>query len=326
MTGPERAVIAFAGENHGHWIDRMERLALSLHGSRPSDDDTVTTALVVDGLDEPHRSTLDLLGCDVRAVDPVHAEHRYMNKLRILEVPEIGQADGVLALDCDLVVAGDPLPEIDRDVICAQLTSGSSLPDQLWSQIHEALGLPEPSRTYRDVTSGRRGYPYFNSGVLWIPRAHALPVRSEWMRAGLELADLVDDIDGLATNIGYLDQIAFSIAMLRLDQRPRQLPLALNLPTGGFRWGSRPDVERPMILHYHANVDGDGFLRVPNHPVLRAEIDSFNRAWAAHRGVAYRRPRRQTLKKRLIRESLTTRRLLRFASRVRLASTAGRSR
>lgn len=326
MRGPERAVIAFAGENHGHWIDRMERLALSLHDSRPSGDSTLTAALVVDGLDEPHRSALALLGCDVRAVDPVHAEHRYMNKLRILEVPEIGQADGVLALDCDLVVVGDPLPALDADVICAQLTSGSSLSDRLWSDIHEALGLPEPQRTYRDVDSGRRRYPYFNSGVLWIPRALVEPVRSEWIRAGLELAGLVDDIDELASNVGYLDQIAFSVAMVRLDQCPRQLPLSLNCPTGGFRWGSRPDLEPPMILHYHANVDRDGFLRVPNHPVLRDEIDAFNRSWAAQRSVAYRGPRRQTLKKRLIRESLTTRRLLRLASRARHAMAGGRLR
>lgn len=311
----DRAVVSFVTEPHGEWIERSERLAMTLADSVPPSVSRVV--LVVDGLEGAARRRLEALGCTVRSTSAVDPSLRFLNKLRMLELREIDDTDGVLCLDCDVVVLGDPLPLIDRRRINAYVEQGTNLSDGLWSRVHDRCGLPPPVRGLRDELTGQPRYPYFNTGVLWVPAHLNEPLRAAWTTASRELIEMSTSDHELCARRGLIDQIAFSVAILRLEAAVATLPLALNCPTGGFRWGARPALQRPLILHYHRNVDDRGFLRVPNHPLLRREIDGINRRWSEHRGIAYTGAQRQPLKKRLIRGSRITQRILQSLSQAR---------
>src|SRR5262249_8795344 len=67
----------------------------------------------------------------------------------------------------------------------------------------------------------------------------------------------------------------------------RALPIALNYPTHLPVHPNAVDGSPPAILHYHRDLDDDGFLLRPCDDAAAEAADRFNRLRAERFGVAY---------------------------------------
>ena len=61
-------------------------------------------------------------------------------------------------------------------------------PPQCWRDLFAALDIPEPSRSLVTTSTAQVTYPYYNSGVLFVPRARCDQLLESWTRAGVRRA------------------------------------------------------------------------------------------------------------------------------------------
>jgi hypothetical protein len=105
-----------------------------------------------------------------------------------------------------------------------------------------------------------------------------------WRRYNLELAR---DPDVLGACAVHCNQASLSLALAAHPVPFREAPLSLNFPL------HLTDLEAPeamlatdpAILHYHQEVDADGFLLASPYPLAQARIEAFNRRFAEERRV-----------------------------------------
>jgi hypothetical protein len=121
----------------------------------------------------------------------------------------------------------------------------------------------------------------------------------------------------LASQRGYVDQLALAVAVQKEDFPIEPLPRHLNCFTGGFLYGRAPALCEPFILHYHAHRDANGFLRRSGSALVDSQIHRFNQDRAAALGLRYERPARREFVQWMLRRSPWTRRTVKAASRLR---------
>ncbi len=163
--------------------------------------------------------------------EPLRANQgRFQNKLRGLEIP--GRTPTVLLLDADIVVLADPseLGRLGR-VIAVDPTRRQKLPEANWTSLFTARGVEPPTHRVVD-TLGRTRFPYYNSGVIYLPRDCGL--RETWEQDMRAIAELFSGSDRVASMLGRNDQWGLAVSLERF--RRQGTPVVL-LPRGfHVRW------------------------------------------------------------------------------------------
>jgi hypothetical protein len=151
---------------------------------------------------------------------------------------------------------------------------------------------------------GDRVHPYWNSGVMFVPRRLCRPLREAWgeyIPRYLDLAATDPEIGAFRPK----DQVPLSLALAATGIEVRPMGGHLNLtttqvsrrPAAGHPWGP------PFVLHYHRCIDGDGFVTASPDPEVNALLETFNRVRAEALGLAYggleALSRRDVLRRRL---------------------------
>jgi hypothetical protein len=152
-------------------------------------------------------------------------EGPYANKLRGLEVT--GHTPSVLLLDADIVVLADPseLGRLGR-VIAVAHGKALKIPEAPWTRMFAARGVEPP--THRVVDGlGRSRQPYYNGGVVYLPRDCGL--RESWEQDMRAIAELFPASDPFAAKARRTDQFGLAVALERL--RCQGTPVVL-LPGG----------------------------------------------------------------------------------------------
>jgi hypothetical protein len=246
------------------------------------------------------------LGVEVRVVPDVEARFRFANKLAMLrEEPEGTQV--LVAIDSDVVVAGDFSAYLDPDVVQAKQPDGDLLTLELWRELFDHFGLELPPERY--ATSVRPGWThaYFNTGVLLIPGTSLQPLYERWLhyvRAMVDEPDalpavvehmrpLVPHYEGATAHelepLFYAEQWGLALALRELRLPYAALPLALNFPTiyedeqrpGEYlRERFTPVTTTPLLLHHHHRTDGG--LRPTGYRAPDATIARVNERLFGH--------------------------------------------
>ena len=111
--GQIRVLGACVAENHPHFAVRVENLLISWRTMGGRLSDAPFRVHVVDDISDDFRRRVTRLGADVRLVPRLSLDAFNLgNKLRMLEVDEADDFDVLLAIDCDVVLVGDPLEHI----------------------------------------------------------------------------------------------------------------------------------------------------------------------------------------------------------------------
>lgn len=287
MTTMKPVLISCVGENRSEWFLGMENLVLSIRRFGGTLAEAPFVANVVGGANPEFVDRMKHLDAEVRVVEPVDRRRPSSNKLRMLELPDTHDFEVLIALDCDVVVIGDLASEVKPGALRAVPAGRDVTTAQTWQNLYRAIGIDPPDKDCLTVVSGQRTYPYFNSGVMFVPREVCSPLLEQWRRhldwiLGPGLAEL-----GL-TRLRK-DQIPLAAALASAGLRIDPLPVNCNLsvtaaqPARAFRhqWGP------PFVLHYHKLISDDGFLLPSPNPRINPLLNQFNRMRADELGLAY---------------------------------------
>ena len=282
-----KPIICCVTENRPSWFTKVLNLVLSVRAFGGAASDAEIVVCVVETCDPGFRSSLQRLGAQVRVVQPVDDVIRYANKLRMFELQDIDY-DVLLALDCDTIVVGDPSPFLNGDALRLKPVDRNYLSDDQWTRVYRAAGLGMPAKTYLSTSDGDQIPPYFNSGVVIVPARDAARLADLWRRYVFEIKDVYERDRDIAVWRRFNDQFALSCAVLEGGFGVDPLPISMNFPTHvrihPSMMGSLSEV---AIIHYHSDLDEDGFVLASRFGGLNEHIDRFNRERSETLGIPY---------------------------------------
>jgi hypothetical protein len=287
VTGT-RFLLACVAEDRPEFHRRVEMLvgsARELGGSLAASPIVVN---MVASADPSFVERVRELDAEVRIVPPCDVSgQRHANKLRMLE--DYGEDfDILLALDCDVAIAGDVSQHVDGDAINVVPADIDPLTDRQWRALLAGLGLDAGARSARATATGRAMYPYFNSGVLAVPCGLRAELLAAWRTALADVAQLWQHSPRTMPSAKrfYADQYALMAALRRGLPWIAASP-ALNFATHVPLHGPTVAKLSPAVLHYHAELDERGFLLRPRCPVAQDAAERINRSHARSRGIPY---------------------------------------
>ncbi|MCG8605449.1 hypothetical protein MJD09_10680, partial [bacterium] len=157
------------------------------------------------------------------------------NKLRGLEIDI--QTDRLLLLDVDVLVLSDPsgLSSLDTGIAAAP-ANAPKVPWHYWKRIYSELEIEPPTERIASLSGELGGRPlgnkakeseritemsimppYYNSGVLFLPRDCDL--RILWEKYTSKIAELFEDGDSNSRSVRQSDQAGLAIAFEFLKRR-----------------------------------------------------------------------------------------------------------
>lgn len=257
------------------------------------------------------------LGVEVRVREPVIERFRMANKLRMFDPAENDGTTVLVALDSDVVVAGDFSEYLDAEVVQARQVDGDHLTFALWRRIAGLFGMEVPAlRLPTTLAPGRWTHAYFNGGVILAPGALLADVHARWLRfieeileRRAELADVVEHMRGRVPAyhdaaadpelrpLIFAEQWAFSLAVQDLGAPFAVLPLAMNFPVAYrdedvrgryLRDRFAPHGVAPLLLHHHHSANAGALPRTGYREPDRVirEVNVFLRGRRAARAPA----------------------------------------
>jgi len=322
-----RLVVSCVAENRPDWHARAYNLALSSL-TVCSGSATRFVAHFVDGVDPAARQRIESLGAEVRVVDRVDRRSPYLNKLRMLELGSAGDFDVLAALDCDTIIVRDLQPHLSLDSVGAKPADIDRLTPEQWRRLYDALGLARPTGSFIATSSGQRMGPYFNSGVLLIPRAYCASLLAAWTEMSDRILAVYRQYPTIVPQQWrfHLDQYSLACALAAAAIPVRALPSELNYPVHVSVSPAARGAIDPVILHYHKNVTPDGFLTRSRDKTLNPYLHAFNLQRAAALDIGYAALPRLPVKTRVRRTLHRGRRIVRTAAegaRSRIPARAG---
>ncbi len=289
-----RVLLACVGEDTPPFHARIEDLVASARALGGALADAPVVVSTVGSADPAFERRLEALDAEVRVVERVLDDGApHANKLRMLELASRGDFDILLAVDCDVAVAADPTPLVSSDAVAVVPADTDPLSERQWRRLLAGLDLDLRERTVNASTTGRPMYPYFNSGVVAVPRELCADLLGSWREALERLERLWRRQPAVIPRAKrfFADQYALMAALQRVPWL--QASRELNFPTHVELEENTVSGLRPALLHYHGALDSLGFLLMPRSAVAAEAADRVNRERALRRGLSYpglRRP------------------------------------
>lgn len=276
------------GENSSNWFTGIQNLALSLRRLPGPLAEARMVAHFVGGVEPPFVEGLERLGVITRVVEPMPGAGP-ANKLRMFEPGPEDEFDLLVALDCDVIVSRDFTDLLTAEAIGVKAVDFDRLKQRDWRKLCAAADIDAGhDAELRATTTGRATPPYFNSGVIIVPRDLCPRLREAWMQSYEWLrARLAEDPHLLPRHLHWFgEQISLALGIRAADLPWEELPAGMNFPTH-VRGRADESLEgsAPYVLHYHGQIDPQGFLIPPAGGPARAQIEKFNGERAAYLGL-----------------------------------------
>ena len=285
----EEIVVGCVAENLPRYLAQARRLARSLRWFGGALAQARMLVCVIEEIGRRDRAALESAGAEVRVIGGFDHRNPPANKLGFFAEALATGARGLLMLDCDTAVVGDPLPHLVGGALQAKIADVPSVTPEAFARLFRHFGLPLPRQRYRTTLRGEPTILYCNSGVVFMTSEVAreiVPVWRDWNRR------ILDALDLLGPCAHHCHQASLSLALAAHPVPYAEAPAALNFPLH-MKPQPAPAVlldSDPAILHYHDEVDADGRLLPCPYPRAQARIEQLNRrlreADAAEDGAA----------------------------------------
>ncbi len=237
--------------------------------------------------EEPDSSIKEILKnlqVQIRIVDPVDNRQSFGNKIRILEEGIKEDVDVIVMLDTDVVIARDFSQFLGTQKIMIKPEDSDPFTLSDWQALFDLFKLQLPPERFQTSCSGQETIPYFNGGVMIIPKLHASELFEHWKYF---LKQLLDKQNTLPKNFSenphdnkqprFFDQIAFSLALVKTKLPYEVLPLSMNYPYSGTVQNSEhPETLDPFIIHHHHCILENGELMLSPYRLINNKIDTIN--------------------------------------------------
>jgi len=283
-------LVSCVAENSDRWYLEAHNLVLSIRRFGGSLSEAPIVVNFVDDVEPRFVSGLAELSAEVRVVPRFDPRTPASNKLRMLELAGTHEFDVLLAIDTDTLVVGDVSRYADGDAVAIKPENRDPYPAQCWRDLFAVLDIAEPSRSLVTTSTAQVTYPYYNSGVLFVPRARCDQLLASWTRRVFDVLDLYERRPDIvpAAQRHWTNQLALALAVIGDEVPVAPLPVAANLSTTVV---VHPlfahEVTPPFVLHYHNEMDASGFVLRSRNSLLNPLIDAFNRHRAETCRLAY---------------------------------------
>jgi len=234
--------------------------------------------------DSSIKEILENLQVQIRIVEPVDNRQSFGNKIRILDEGIKDDVDIIVMLDTDIVIAGDFSQFLGTQKIMIKQEDSDPFTLSDWKQMFDFFKLPLPQERFQTSCSGQETIPYFNGGVMIIPKLHASELLEQWKYF---LKQLLDKQNNLPPKFSenphdnkqprFFDQIAFSLAITKSKLPYEILPLSMNYPySGTVHHSENPETLEPFIIHHHHCILENGELMLSPYKLINNKINTIN--------------------------------------------------
>lgn len=198
------------------------------------------------------------------------------NKIHVLDCSD--DFDYLVALDNDVVIARDFSAFVDGRSVRARPAGKDPLTPELWRALFEYAGVPLPAA--RVLTCNlQETIPYFNSGVLIVPRAHVIPLGQAWRTLLPVVLDACRVFPGIAAHGSHTGQYAFALSLAASGIPYCALPLEMNYQSHvEMHAAISPVSPKPYIMHHLHHLECDGTLPRSSCENVNPAIESWNSA------------------------------------------------
>jgi hypothetical protein len=226
-------------------------------------------------LESGARRSLEELGAEIHSVSRFHPANptgnRHQLVAELLDAPE----EILFLLDCDTIVVRDPLPYLTAGAFQGKIAPTPTVSDEVFERLFAHFGIRKPPRSCIAPWNGEPMIPYFNAGVLALPRALARTLAPSWRKFNEVLADRPELV---APCQRHMHQASLALALAETGVPYAELPEAMNLQINTQHLTPPPGFAEtdPVIIHYHHLATDDGFLLPCSYPGAQARIELFH--------------------------------------------------
>jgi hypothetical protein len=279
VPGAGRILIGCVADNNPKFLAQALRLVQSIRWMGGQAAGANIMVCLIDEADPYYAKEFGRWGAFVRIVPRFSYFHGPANKLRLFDVPELFAYDTVVLLDCDTIVAQDPLPYLAGSALQGKIVDDATVPHEIFDKLFRHFGLSLPERKYRATSSREPTIWYCNSGVLVFPRDLIELLIPFWRSY---VSDLIENMELLEGRDHFCEQSSFALAFAKASElfTVPYLPLssAMNFPLHMVREDAPEEMKTsdPVIIHYHDLAGPDGFIHETDHPFARQRVAAFN--------------------------------------------------
>ena len=232
--------------------------------------------------DSDFKNKLEELGVNIQFIEQLDPSYPYANKIQMLQIEE--DYDVLVALDTDVLITRDFSDYIDKNKVSAKGVDTDCLGLENWKKLFNFFKLDMPLEKFQTCITNIETVPWFNSGVLFIPKKFISNLYESWVKYNKKLLQDYYSLDFLSgdslnddSNFTFIDQYALALAIHDLKLPYAQLPLELNFPTHYLVHKSfQPEKISPLLVHYHHLVSKDGNIFHCKYEKTNALIDNIN--------------------------------------------------
>jgi len=273
---PHRILISTQGPNKEPYKSEMEFLFKSLNrnGGRLAESQKV--ACFTEKPDSFLKEKLEKLGVKITIVDNIDKRSPHSNKIQMLSLEKSEEFDVLVALDSDVIIANDFIKYIDLEKFRAKPVDRDSFSIENWETIYEYFGVKLPQDRYLTSFYKTETIPYYNSGVLLVPRKYLSPLYDTWKDFVEKILNSLNEVPEIKKHPFFTDQIALSLALafLKIPQNP--LTVEMNFPTNHkIHEYFKPEKIKPLLIHYH-HFSKSGKIGHGNYKNINQIIDEIN--------------------------------------------------
>jgi len=237
--------------------------------------------------DSNFKNELKVLGVDIKLIDPLDDNYHHSNKIQMLQIED--DYDVLIALDTDIIVTSDFTNYIDKNNISAKIVDTDCLGLENWKKLFHFFELDVPLKRFQTCITNVKTIPWFNSGVLFIPKKYSLILYKLWVQYTQKLLEHYYSLSFLSgdsfnddRNFIFIDQYALALAIHDHKLPYNPLPLEFNFPTHYLvHENFNPNEINPLIIHYHHLVSKKGNILHSKYIPTTKCIDLYNKSITA---------------------------------------------
>ena len=282
MLDPSKILIATQCTPIEPWKSEVLRLfkSLNLFGGNLAQAKKV--ACFSESIDENFKKELEELGVKIIFIESLDSRYAYANKIQMLQIKE--EYDVLITLDTDIIVTGDFSNYIDKNAISTKIVDTDPLGLENWGKLFEFFKLDTPSDRFQTCITNDTTIPWFNSGVLFIPKKFSSQLYDSWIKYNKKILENYYTLNFMSKNssthdhkFAFTDQYALALAIHEIKLPYRLLPLDLNFSTHHHIHESfQPEKISPLLVHYHHLVSKNGNLFHCKYEKTNALINNIN--------------------------------------------------
>lgn len=274
---PKSIIVTCQGPNKEPFVQEAELLFKSLKKYGGCLAETKKLVCFSKDVSDNQIQKFSELGVKVRIIEDVDARCKHASKIQNLSIFKDEDFEFLVVLDTDVVITNDFSLFLDEQSIGAKPVDQDPLSLEEWEHLFGYFGLDLPQERYLTSFNMKETIPYFNSGVLLIPRKFVAKLYEVWKSYVYKLLDSYKDLPEIEKHSFFTDQFALSLALKDAKIPHNALPLEMNFPTHeNIHKKMNPNQMDPYLIHYHHKFSNEKEILHCSYDNINVIIDKIN--------------------------------------------------